>query len=143
MVLLWLVFCCFLGSTIIYYLENKENSYFSNVFLASSAFTNSGLNTFPINSLQPQSQVVLCLLAFAGSTPMLSLIPVRVRMHFLERHIPINLRTFTLSNFKVVPHWVVEYKALQFIFRLVLVYQLIFITIGACFIALLCIWYLL
>lgn len=71
---------------------------------------------------------------------MLSLIPVRVRMHFLERHIPINLRTFTLSNFKVVPHWVVEYKALQFIFRLVLVYQFVFIMLGASFIALLCLW---
>lgn len=62
---------------------------------------------------------------------LLSLIPVIIRMHYLKRHIPVELHTFDLRNFQRLPLWVVEYKALQFIVRLVVAYMCFF-YIGAC-----------
>jgi Trk-type K+ transport system membrane component len=52
-------------------------------------------------------------------------------MYYLKRHIPVELHTFDLKNFQRLPLWVVEYKSLQFIVRLVVGYMLFF-YIGGC-----------
>jgi hypothetical protein len=62
---------------------------------------------------------------------MISLLPVVVRQHYLKQHIPKELHTFDLKNFQRLTLWVVEYKSLQFVVRLVLMYQLFFYLGGA------------
>ena len=51
-------------------------------------------------------------------------------MHHLEKSIPLDLRTFDLKNFKKLPLWVVEYKALQLVKRIVVGYCAFFYIAG-------------
>jgi hypothetical protein len=51
-------------------------------------------------------------------------------MHHLQKSIPLDLRTFDLKNFKRLPLWVVEYKALQLVARIVVGYCVWFYVVG-------------
>lgn len=51
-------------------------------------------------------------------------------MHHLQKSIPLDLRTFDLKNFKKLPLWVVEYKALQLVNRIVVAYCAFFYVAG-------------
>ena len=51
-------------------------------------------------------------------------------MHYLKRHIPLDLDTFNISRFSRLPLWVVEYKSLQVIVTIVAYYIIFFLVIG-------------
>ena len=51
-------------------------------------------------------------------------------MHYLKRHIPLDLDTFNVSRFSRLPLWVVEYKSLQVIVMIVASYIAIFLMMG-------------
>ena len=58
--------------------------FFDCLFFAVSATTNTGLATVDILSLSQGSWATLCVLALAGSSVLLSILPVVVRMHYLQ-----------------------------------------------------------
>jgi hypothetical protein len=65
-----------------------------------------------------------------GSATLLSLIPVAIRIRAIHKVIPPHhLRTFDLKNYKRVPEWLVEYKSLQYLLRIVLLYQVLVYTV--------------
>jgi hypothetical protein len=111
--------------------DGDRITFFRCFFLCCSTLTGSGLNTINVLCLSTASLTVLALLALLGSSPLLSLIPVLVRRVYLSRAIPLDLRTFDLSNFDRVPFWVVEYKCLVLLTRLVVAYQVLFMACGA------------
>jgi Trk-type K+ transport system membrane component len=52
-------------------------------------------------------------------------------MHYLKRHIPLDLDTFNISRFRRLPLWVVEYKSLQLIVVIVASYMSFFLAAGS------------
>jgi len=126
----WCTTCSLLGAIAIWLFERRKVKFFDCLFFAVSATTNTGLATVDILSLSQGSWATLCVLALAGSSVLLSILPVVVRMHYLQGYIPMDLRTFDLRKFRKVPLWVVEYKALQLIRNVVLFYVTFFLCFG-------------
>lgn len=83
-VVAWCSLCSLSGAVAIYLFEGRRIVFFNCLFFAVSATTNSGLATVDILSLSSGSWTVLCVIAFAGSSVLLSIVPVVVRMHYLE-----------------------------------------------------------
>jgi len=129
-VMIWtlgLSLCCGL---IVWIIEGGKYSLWKCVFLGVSCVTCSGLSAINLLALSSPSLVALTVATLLGSSVLRSLLPVAVRMYYLEARIPRNLRTFDLAKFKKLPLWIVEYKSLQIIIRIVAAYQVLFMGLG-------------
>ena len=127
-VVAWIVLISVVGGLLIYALGAgdgmKDISLLDCIFLAASTVTASGLAPFAVEKLPHLSWVVLFCCMQLGSFSMLSLYPVFVRVNSLKKVIPPHLRTFDLAKYRRVPQWIVEYKALILLIRVVIVYQI-------------------
>eukprot|EP00975_Prorocentrum_lima_P070199 12930673-Prorocentrum_lima.AAC.1 len=56
---------------------------------------------------------------------MISLVPVYIRMQSLRPLLPLEGAAFDLQRYRRVPQWLVEYKALVILLRIMLAYQAI------------------
>jgi len=128
-VVAWIVLISVVGGLLIYALGPgdgmKDISLLDCIFLATSTVTASGLAPFAVEKLPHLSWVVLFCCMQLGSFSMLSLYPVFVRVNSLKKVIPPHLRTFDLAKYRRVPQWIVEYKALILLIRVVIVYQIV------------------
>jgi len=107
--------------------DNDKNnlSWEDAIFLSAGAVTATGLNSFDITLFSKASLNTIMIATQLGSATLTSLVPVVIRIRYLRQVIPRNYRTFNLNNFKRVPEWLVEYKALVYLVRIVLVTNLI------------------
>lgn len=138
------------GGTCLYAVERGRHGWFDCVFLALNCLTSTGLSSIALDHLRPASQLILGLLMQLGSAVVLSLVPVVLRLRALERALPrcddprmlasmlpkrrkfrwcstsrVADVTFDLDHYRVVPQWLVEYKALVLLVRVVVVYQVV------------------
>ena len=106
--------------------DNNENDlrWEDAIFLSAGGVTATGLNSFDITLFSRSSLNTIMIATQLGSATLTSLVPVIIRLRYLRQVIPRNYRTFNLNNFKRVPEWLVEYKALVYLVRIVLVTNL-------------------
>lgn len=141
MVLIWNGCLGIIGGSLIYLLENRKCTWLDCVFLATNSTTATGLTSLDITKLSAASLTVVAVLMQLGAATLLSLFPVVVRTRALEGALPRleldddhgrqcwlsrwrNKRvTFDLRKYRLVPEWLVEYKALCFLLRIVVVYH--------------------
>lgn len=83
-----------------------------------------------VGALSTGSKVALLVVVQAGSAIMMSIAPSVVRMYYLRKHIPADMRVYDLKKFERIPQWLVEYKSLQFLLRFVIGYQIVWYTFG-------------
>ena len=127
----------FMCACLLKYLEGNNSksphlAWRDAIFLSSSGVTASGFNSVDITLFSRASLNVLLLATQLGSATLLSLVPVGIRIRAIHKIIPPNhLRTFDLKNYKRVPEWMVEYKALQYLLRIVIFYNvLVYVFFG-------------
>ena len=94
------------GGVFIFFFEEKRHSLLVCIFLGVSSVTCSGLSTLNLLHLSTPSVVAISVTTVLGSGVLLTLVPIYVRMHYLQSRIPPKLRTFNLSKFKRLPLWV-------------------------------------
>lgn len=141
MVLIWNACLGVLGGSLIYRLENRKWTWLDCVFLAINSSTATGLSSLDITMLSAASLTVVAVLMQFGAATLLSLFPVVVRTLALEGALPRLERdyehggqcwlrrwrhkrvTFDLRKYRLVPEWLVEYKALCFLLRIVVAYH--------------------
>jgi len=161
MVLCWKVGLALVGGSVVYGLERDARgpSWFHCVYAATNCATATGLSSFDILRLRTASLVVLAVLMQLGAATLISLVPVVLRIAALEAALPRQmgeqesaaedsrslarrwlegraqsrkLVTFDLRKYRLVPEWLVEYKALCFLLRVALAYHLaVYLTYGA------------
>jgi len=100
-------------------------SFINGVYISFGALTATGLTSHDITTMKRSSLNILLLGMQLGSMTNLSLIPVLIRIFYLRRIIPKEFRTFNLNNYQRVPEWMVEYKSLTILVRIVIAYQVI------------------
>ena len=104
---------------------HQDKSAFMHAFyLCVNGFTATGLASLDLSKLTLGSQVAICLSIQLGSATMLSLVPAIIRLRNLRSILP-TTGTFDLLRFKRVPQWLVEYKAIVFLIRIVIGYQVV------------------
>jgi hypothetical protein len=104
---------------------HRDKSAFMHAFyLCVNGFTATGLASLDLSKLTLGSQVAICLSIQLGSATMLSLVPAIIRLRNLRSILPAT-GTFDLLRFKRVPQWLVEYKAIVFLIRIVIGYQVV------------------
>jgi Trk-type K+ transport system membrane component len=144
LVLLWLFVVTAIGSTAIWAIEAGVGSdvhddlggsnetdgldsstvlFADSFFVALNGVTATGLSALDLSRLHTGSKWALMLCVQLGSATMLSTIPVWTRVRSLRKILPPGTR-FDLRTFSEVPQWLVEYKALVFLLRIVFCYQL-------------------
>ena len=129
-VLCWIFLLAFASAITIYFIEERRYEIMECFFLAIAGVTCSGLTTIDFMQLSSGSLVVLTIVLLLGSGINLSLIPVWVRLFYLKRSIPLNMRTFNLRDYERLPSFVVEYKCLQLISRIAIAYMVIMYALG-------------
>jgi len=75
-VLTWLTMWTFGGALVLFLVEEGRYSYFRCFFLAVASTTSGGLSTINVPALTSPSLTLLALLSLAGSSIMLTLLPV-------------------------------------------------------------------
>ena len=120
--LAWLFGVSFVSAVFISLLEKVP--FVDALLLSTGGATAAGLNSVDITLFGKGSLTVLMICMQLGSQVGMSLIPVFVRIHALHKVIPKDMRTFNLNNYKRVPEWLVEYKALVFLTRVCLLMML-------------------
>jgi len=102
--------------------DNNKNdlTWEDAIFLSAGGVTATGLNSFDITMFSRASLNTIMIATQLGSATLTSLVPVVIRIRYLRQVIPRNYRTFNLNNFKRVPEWLVEYKALVYLARIVI-----------------------
>jgi|AntAceMinimDraft_1070359.scaffolds.fasta_scaffold91006_2 hypothetical protein len=83
-VLAWLAAWTLVGALGIFLLEGGRYSLFRCVFLACAATTASGLSTINVPALNSASLALLAVLSLAGSSIMLTLLPVKSRSGWVK-----------------------------------------------------------
>ncbi|KAK3288446.1 hypothetical protein CYMTET_4078 [Cymbomonas tetramitiformis] len=120
-VVFWIVFVSLAGAIILKVREDLP--FIDALFTSIDAVTATGLATHDITKYDTTSKCLIVLLMQLGSATMLALVPIAIRIRSLRQIVTYG--TFNLSNFRRVPEWVVEYKALVILFRVVLLYNLL------------------
>ena len=117
-VCLSLASACFLK----YFERSSENRlHFADaIFLSASATTATGLNSYDMTVLSKASLSTIMVATQLGSATFMSLVPVVIRVFYLRSTIPKKFRRLNLNSFKQVPEWLVEYKALIFLTKIVM-----------------------
>ena len=147
-VMAFIVGTSLLGGTALFLVEKQKHTYLDCVFLSLNCLTATGLSCVAMDRLSPASHGIVVVLMQLGSAVLLSLVPVVLRLRALERALPrcddprllawmlprrrkfrwwstsrVADVTFDLDHYRVVPQWLVEYKALVLLVRVVLLYQ--------------------
>ncbi|KAJ8600330.1 hypothetical protein CTAYLR_000649 [Chrysophaeum taylorii] len=152
LMVLWNVAFAAVGGSAVAWLElgHTDTSWLNCIYLGLNATTATGLSSFDLTELRPASKFVVAALMQAGAATLVSLFPLCVRITALEAALPgivaetppnsrrwwlgrwlegrrktRKLVTFDLRKYRMVPEWLVEYKALCFLLRIVLVYHAI------------------
>lgn len=138
LVVSWIVGVSLLGGFVMWLLE-RSNPAFSAMdsgaffwdccFVAMNGVTATGLGTVDITRFSWGSQFTILLCMQLGSATMLTLCPVWIRMHSMQKAMPPELAKRDLHQFRRVPQWLVEYKAMRLCVVVVIAYQLVFYVV--------------
>lgn len=82
---LYILLLSFLGSTFFYFQPGTTWNYIDALFMATTAVTNTGLNTVSMSSLSTWQILVMYFGSFFGSHIMISIIIVYVRRHYFSK----------------------------------------------------------
>lgn len=152
LVLMWNVALGMIGGTSIYLLEGNLE-WLDCFYVAINATTATGLTSIDLTRLRAASLVLVAALMQLGAATLLSCFPVVMRIMALEAILPRTadqsspkrwwrrrkIATFDLRRYRLVPEWLVEYKALVFLLRIILCYHAVvyifYGTILACYVA--------
>ncbi|GMH66299.1 hypothetical protein TL16_g04398 [Triparma laevis f. inornata] len=131
----WILLVSLIGSCFLMHFErgskrkNADGSgglgWIDAIFLSAGGVTATGLNSFDITTFSRSSLTTLMIVTQLGSATFMSLVPVLIRLRSLRQVIPKNYRTFNLNKFKRVPEWLVEYKSLVYLVRIVVVTNIV------------------
>ncbi len=92
-------------------------------FLTVSSVASTGLSTFDPRNLMVSSQIILVLCMQLCGTTFITLIPVVLRRRALEKLLPSGASR-EIDQYRRVPAWLVEYKALSALIRIVVLFHL-------------------
>ncbi|GMH93497.1 hypothetical protein TrVE_jg508 [Triparma verrucosa] len=121
----WILLVSLIGSCFLMHFEGGKGGedgglgWVDAIFLSAGGVTATGLNSFDITTFSRSSLTTLMVVTQLGSATFMSLVPVLIRLRSLRQVIPKNYRTFNLNKFKRVPEWLVEYKSLIYLVRIV------------------------
>uniref|UniRef100_A0A7S1XRX3 ZC3H15/TMA46 family C-terminal domain-containing protein n=2 Tax=Phaeomonas parva TaxID=124430 RepID=A0A7S1XRX3_9STRA len=135
MVLCWILLVMLFCGTGIWLAERggTDITFVDAVFLAANGVTATGLYSVDVVPLTALAKVLIILSVQLGSSTMISLVPVSIRIRSLRSVLPdAENRTFDLRRFRRVPQWLVEYKALVILRRMMLAYQaIVYLGLGS------------
>ena len=149
-VVAWILVVAVVGGSAIHVVERGGRtgaSWLDCCFVALNCVTATGLATVDVTALRGASLVLMGAFMQLGAATILSLLPIALRLRALRAALPhlkldrgdaspsASLRgrkrrwcqheavTFDLRNYKRVPEWLVEYKALLILQRVILAYH--------------------
>lgn len=128
LVLMWNACLGLVGGSLIAVLERgRQGKWLDFVFVAINSTTATGLTSVDIPKLRAASLVVMAVLMQLGGATVVSLAPVILRIRALRRALPREdgAVTFDLRKYRLVPEWLVQYKALCFLLRIVIFYHVV------------------
>jgi Trk-type K+ transport system membrane component len=129
--LLYYLFLGFLGSVIIYGIENGRFAYVDCLFQAFSAVCVTGLITIDTSQMKLGSTIVLYVLLFLGSTVMMACVPPFIRRYYFDDTIKTEIENLPEGEAELIKKQRgIEYSALTYVILITFCYcillQLIF-----------------
>ena len=136
MVVAWYLLLGGLGGLLLYAIESKQSGLglADAIFLAVSASTCTGLATFNITAFGDAAKALLGLLMVAGSSILISAVPLHLRHAALRRNVPEGLRHVALKDLCRCPEWLVELNSMRLLLYAIYIYQAALLLGGFCFI---------
>lgn len=104
------------------------------LFMVGNAVSGSGLSSVNMAGLHTGSHVVMCLAMQLGGSTLIAIVPVFLRLRALNGILPKDeCRRFDVQSLHRQPQWLIEYKSLILLLRVVLVIHVSFYLLGLAF----------